>query len=60
MNCDGSRGDTFGKLKIKDNTKLTNKQKDIINVDVGRRISETSLIDDISTIFHTNEEFWSS
>lgn len=29
----------FGNLKIKDNTKLTNKQKDTLNFDISKQIS---------------------
>ena len=38
MNYDGSRGDIFGKLKMIDNSKLTNKQKVTLNFDIERRI----------------------
>ena len=31
LNYDGSRGENFGKVKIKDNAKLTRKQKGAIN-----------------------------
>ena len=40
LNYDGSRGENFGKIKIKDNAKLTRKQKGAFNFDIGRRISE--------------------
>ena len=40
MHNDGSRGQNFGKLKRKDNAKLTNKQKGTLNFDIGRQISE--------------------
>ena len=39
MNYDGSRGENFGKLKIKDNAQLTNKQKETLNFDISRIIS---------------------
>ena len=34
INYDGSQGEHFGKLKTKDNTKLINKQKDILNFNI--------------------------
>ena len=37
MNFDGGRGENLGKIKIKDNAKLTIKQKDTLNFDIGRR-----------------------
>ena len=60
MNYDGSRGENFGKLKIKDNAKLTNKQKDTLNFDISRRISEEDVVDQISTVYHTNMGSWPS
>ena len=42
-------------MKIKDNAKLTNKQKDVISFDISRRRREESLIDDISTVYHINQ-----
>ena len=44
----------FGKLKTKDNTKLTNKQKDTINFDISRRVSEEDVIDQVSTVYYQN------
>ena len=52
MNYDDSCGDNFGKLKIKDNTKLTNKQKDAVNFDINRRISEKDTVNAISTVYY--------
>ena len=34
MNYNGSRDENFGKLKIKDNAKLTNNQKNILNFNI--------------------------
>ena len=52
MNHDGLRGGNFGKLKIKDNAKLTNKQNDALNLDIGRRNSGEYIVDDISTVYY--------
>ena len=60
MNCDGSRGENFGKTKIKDNAKLTNQQKDTLNFDIGRRVSEEDVVDEASSIFFTNMRRWPS
>ena len=60
MNYDGSRGENFGKLKIKDNARLTNKQKDTLNFDIGRRISEEDVVDQVSTVYHNNMGSWPS
>ena len=51
MNYDGSRGDIFGKLRIKANTKLTNKDKEPINSDIGCRISEENIVDQFFTVY---------
>ena len=60
MNYDGSRGESFGNLKIKDNAKLTNKQKDTLNFDIGRRNSEEDIVDEISTVYYQNVGDWPS
>ena len=60
MNYDGSRGENFGKLKIKDNAKLTNKQKGTLNFDIGRRISEEHVIDQVSNVYYNNKGYWPS
>ena len=52
MNYDGSRGENFGKIKIKDNARLTNKQKDTLNYDIGRRISEEDVINEVSNVYY--------
>ena len=54
VNYDGSRGENFGKLEMKDNAKLTNKEKDALSFDISRRISEEDIIDHISTIYYQN------
>ena len=59
-NYDGSRGENFGKIKIKDNAKLTNKQKETFNFDIGCRISEEDIIDNASNIFQQNKGYWPS
>ena len=51
LNYDGSRGEIFGKVKIKDNAKLTRKQKSAFNFDIGHRISEEDVIDNASNNF---------
>ena len=60
LNYDGSRGENFGKIKIKDNAKLTNKQKLTFNFNIGRRISEEDVIDNASNIFQQNKGYWPS
>ena len=60
LNYDGSRGENFGKVKIKDNAKLTRKQKVAFNFDIGRRISEEDIIDNASNIFQRNKGYWPS
>ena len=44
VNYDGPRGENDGKVKIKDNAKLTNRQKSKLNFDNGKRISEEDVI----------------
>ena len=39
---------------IKYNEKLTNKQKDTLNFDIGRIISEEDIVDEISTVYYQN------
>lgn len=54
MSYDGSCGETFGKLKIIHNVNLTNEQKDTLNFDIGRRIFEDDIVDQMFTIFYSN------
>ena len=54
LNYNGSRGEDFGKVKIKDNAKLIRKQKGVFNFDIGHRISEEGIIDNASNIFQPN------
>ena len=54
INYDGSAGENFGKLKIKDNTKLTNKEKDTLKLYMSRRISEENIVDHIFTTYYQN------
>ena len=44
---------TLGK-KIKDNAKLTNKEKDALNFDISCRIFEENIVDHIFTIYYQN------
>ena len=60
MNYDGSRGESFGKVKIKDNAKLTRKQKGAFNFDISHRTSEEVIIDNASNIFQQNKGYWPS
>ena len=60
MNYDGSRGENFGKTKIKDNAKLTNRQRDTLNFDIGLRLSEEDIVDQVSTIYYRNMGKWPS
>ena len=60
LNYDGSRGENFGKVKIKDNAKLTRKEKVVLNFDIGRRISEEDVIDNASDIYHQKNGEWPS
>ena len=57
-NYDGSRGENFGKIKIKDNARLTNKQKDTLNYDIGRRISEEDVINQVSNVCYEKNGYW--
>ena len=60
INYDGSRGENFGKILIKDNAKLTNKQRDTLNFDIGRRVSEESIVNKASTVYFENTGTWPS
>ena len=60
MNYDGSRGENFGKTKIKDNAKLTNRQRDTLNFDIGTRLSEEDVVDQVSSIYYRNMGKWPS
>ena len=60
MNYDGSRGENFGKTKIKDNAKLTNRQRDTLNFDIGLRLCEEDIVDQVSTIYYRNMGKWPS
>ena len=60
MNYDGSRGENFGEIKIKDNACLTNKQKDTLNYNIGRRISEEDVINQVSNVCYEKNGYWSS
>jgi hypothetical protein len=59
-NYDGSRGENFGKVKIKDNAKLTNRQRDTINFDISTRIAEEDVIDQVSNVHYHNTGNWPS
>ena len=54
LNYDGSHGEKFGKVLIKDNAKLTNKQKDTLNFDIARRLAEEDILDQASFIYYEN------
>ena len=58
LNYDGSRGESFGKIKIKNNAKLNRKQKGAFNFDIDRRISDEDIIDNASNIFQHNKRYW--
>lgn len=60
MNYDGGRGKNFSKIKIKDNAKLTNKQKDTLNFDIGRCISEEGVINQVSNVYFQRNGYWPS
>ena len=51
LDYDGSRGEQFGKMKIKDNTRISNKQKLTFNFDIGHRINDGGVIDNPLKIF---------
>ena len=40
--------------------KLTNKQKDALNFDIGRIIAEEDIVDEISTVYYQHVGYWSS
>ena len=48
----------FEKLKIRDNTKLTNKQKDTVNFDMSRRIQDEHIVNCVSTVYHDSSGDW--
>ena len=54
LNFDGSRDGNYGKLKIKDNIKLTRKEKVLFNFNIDRRITEDDVVDIASNIFMYN------
>ena len=60
MNYDGSKGANFGKIKIKDNAKLANKQNLTLNFDFGGRISEEDVINKASSVYFYNKGYWPS
>lgn len=60
INCDGSRGENFGKVKIKDNAKKTNMQKDTLNFDISKRIAEEEIMDQAALVYHRNTGRWFS
>ena len=60
INYDGSRGENFGKILIKDNAKRTNKQRDTLNFDIACRLSEEDIVDKASTIYYENVGRWPS
>lgn len=60
LNCDGSRGEYFGKTKIKDNAQKTNKQRDTLNFDISRRIAEEDVMDSAASIYYRNTGKWIS
>ena len=60
MNYDGSRGEYFGKTKIKDNAQLTNKQRETLNFDISRRLTEEDIVDEISAVYFQNYGEWPS
>ena len=45
------QGGEFWQKKMKDNAKITNKQNEAFNFDIGCRISEEDTIDNASNIF---------
>ena len=47
-------------MKIKDNVKIINKEKEKLNFDISRRISEEDIVDHISTIYYQNNGRWVS
>ena len=57
---DGSRGENFGKVIIKDNAKKTNRHKDTLNFDIATRISEDDIVDQASQVFFMNKKRWPS
>ena len=54
MNYDGSRGENFGRLKIKGDTKFTNEQKGTLNFDISRQIPEEHVIDQVPHVYYNN------
>lgn len=60
MNYHGGRGENSGKIKIKGNARLTNKHKDTLNYDIGQRISEKDVIDQVSNVYYQRNGYWPS
>ena len=61
MNYDGSRGENFGKLRMKDNAKLTAKVKVTLNFEISCRIAEKdTVIDAIYMTYFRNNGRWVS
>ena len=58
MNYDGSRGEYLVNVMIKDYSELTNKDKDTLHFDIGRRLSEEHIVDKVSSTPFWNEEKW--
>ena len=58
LNYNGSHGEKFGKVLIKDNAKLTNKQKDTLNFDIARRLAEEDILDQASFIYYENTDLF--
>lgn len=60
LNSDGSRGENLNKLRIKYNTELTNKEKDRLNFEISRQISDDDVVYQISMVCHNNMKYWPS
>ena len=56
----GQKGENFGRVKIKDYIRLTEKQKGAFSFDIGHIISEEDIIDNASNIFQQNKGYWPS
>ena len=52
INYGSSYGEIIGKLRINNNTKRTNIQKDTLDFDISHRIFDEDIMDQISTIYY--------
>ena len=57
LNYNISRGEIFSIVKIKDNAKLADKQKETLKFDINHKISEDDIVDQISPGCYQNKGY---